>query len=180
MSLLEQGKSDAQIGRALNTTADSVNLYRKRHGIPARSTLLWSAREVAQRLGIGCAKTITRWIEKKWLKGRPGQAWGPYRQWYVKREAVMDFLASPEHFHRWDADRITDDFLRHYAKRARGNVRFLTVGEAAERMCVQVNTIGQWIRKGWIPAVRNGNHLIRESDLDAFERRQIGGHRKAA
>ena len=55
---------------------------------------------------------------------------------------------------------------------------FLTLGEAAERLCVESRTLHQWIKKGWLPAVRmgvdRGNHLVREDELARCTRRPWG------
>lgn len=177
MELLERGWSDERIAAELGTTAIAVNIARKRHGIPSRTATLLSCRAVADRLGIPCSKTITRWIEVDWLRGKHGPVRGPYAQWQVHPDDLTAFLENPEHWHRWHPERIPDPALRSWAADFRRGVRFLTLTEVADRMCVQAGTVHQWIKKGFLPAVRNGNHLVRESDLDAFTLPQIGGSR---
>lgn len=166
--LLAQGLSDAVIAKRLGCTPEAVNLARKRHGLRSRSALLLSSREIARRLGIGCAKTVTRWIEAGWLVGKQGPRRGPYRQWQVTELNLWAFMESPDHWHRWDAERIPDPYLREWAIGVRGGVRFLTPGQVAWRLCVGVGAVNDWIRAGLLPAVRNGNWLVRESDLADF------------
>ena len=69
--LIRQGRSDVQIGKALGCTANAVNLARKRRHLPARRTVLLSARAVATQLGVSCAKSVVRWINAGWLRARP-------------------------------------------------------------------------------------------------------------
>lgn len=184
MGLLERGWSDARIAGAMGTTANAVNLARKRHGIPSRSDTLLSCRTAAELMGIGCSKTVTRWIERGWLRGTRGPKQGPHPQWQIRRADLDRFLGKPEHWHRWTPERIADVRLKEWATKLRGGVRFLTVGQAAWRCCVQPGTVHAWIAKGWLPAVRTGegegNHLIQESDLDAFAMPRIGGRRERA
>lgn len=171
-SLLEEGLTDAAIARKLGTTVNGVKLARKRYGIKPRTAVLLSATTIARRLGIGCGKTVTRWLESGWLRGRRGQRRGPNRQWYVTEAAVLDFLEDPAHWHRYDPARIVDADIREWVTELRRGVRFLSMTEAAERCFVEPKTVYQWIRRGWLPAVRpgmHGNHLVRESDLDACQ-----------
>jgi hypothetical protein len=184
MELLERGWDDARIARAMGTTANAVNLARKRYGIPARSKQLLTARHVAALLGLGCGKTVARWADRGWLKATRGPYAGPHREWLVRREDLYAFLEDADHWHRWDPDRIADAALRAWATERRGGVRFLTVGQVAWRMCVQPGTVHSWIEKGWLPSVRagdgDGNHLVRETDLETFALPRIGGSRRVA
>src|SRR5690606_22184989 len=72
-------------------------------------------------------------------------------------------------WHLWDPERIDPaSGFRRWAQEIRAGVRFLTVGDVAERCYVEVHTVSNWIRSGRLPAVRNGNWLVRERDLDGF------------
>jgi hypothetical protein len=184
--LIRLGRTDVQIGRALGVTAEAVNIARKKGGLPCRSLVLLSARTVAERLGVGCEKTIPRWIARGWLRGSRGQRRGPNRQWYLTEEALWDFVANPAAWHAWDAARITDADLRAYAVDVRGGERWLTPGEVADQCFVTVAAVNTWVRAGIIPARRYGNWRIRESDLVGFvppnqrERRGVSCHRFTA
>jgi hypothetical protein len=185
MELIERGWPDARIGDVLGCSAIAVKLARRRYGIAPKSRAILTAREVAKRLGIRCAKTVAWWIASGWLSGQRGWAVGKNRAWMVREEALLGFLADPAHFHRWQPERITDRGLREWAMAQRGDVRFLTLGGAAawlcqtRSICVERGTVAQWIAKGWLPAVRNGNHLVRQDDLATFQRPVFGqGARK--
>lgn len=187
MDLIERGWPDDRIGRELGVSADAVKLARRRYRIPPKSKTCLTARQIAKRLGLGCAKTVTRWIEQDWLKGRHGWTVGKHRAWIVQEEALLDFIANPEHFHRWHPERIPDKALREWAIAQRHGERFLTLTEAADWLCrqrficVERETVAQWIERGRLPAVRNGrgNRQVRERDLATFERPVFGqGSRK--
>jgi hypothetical protein len=170
MTMIEAGMSDDDIGKKLGATPVAVNLYRKRHGIPSRTDTIPCCREIARQLGLGCSKTVAYWIENGFLRGRQGQRRGGGLQWYVHPDSLLRFLENPDHWHRWDPNRIADTALKEFAMELRGSVRFLTLTEVAAIHCVEPKTVYQWITKGWLPAVRNGNHLVREDIAIAFRR----------
>lgn len=157
---MEAGKTDAEIAAEVGTTATAVHLAVKRSGLPPRRTLALTARGVADRLGVSCAKTVVRWIEQGWLRGCRAYRMGPHRIWHVSETDLFSFVADPDHWHRWDPARIPDPALREWATEIRAGVRFLTVGEASYRMCVQPATVHQWIAKGWLPAVRDRKSVV--------------------
>lgn len=164
---IEQGRSDAWIARQLNTTCNAVKLARKRAGISTRVPGVLNATEAAEILGIPCQKTVINWIKQGWLRSRRGRSTGHHQQWRITIDALQSFLANPEHWHRWDAERITDPILREWALTFE-KPRYLTTREAAERLCVEHPTVHSWIQLGRIQAVRNGNWLIPEPALDGF------------
>lgn len=169
VSMLERGMSDQGIADHFGTTVNAVMLQRKRSRISARSKQLLSARHVARLMGIGCAKTVVRWIEQGYLDGRRGQTWGPYRQWYITYDALFAFLANKRYWHLWDPERIVDDYLRTSVAHTRPPERYLTTGQVAKRLYVEHTTVSNWIRSGRLPAAKHGpNWKVAESDLDGF------------
>lgn len=178
-SLIEEGLGDQSIARKLGTTANGVMIARKRYGLRSRTKSILCCLQIASKLGIGCQKTVTRWIEQGWLVGRRGQRRGGNRQWYVTESALMDFLENPDHWQCWDPNRVVDPDLRDWVLELRNGVRFLSLTEVGRRCFCEPKTVYQWIRKGFIPAVRNGrgNHQVRERDLVGFTPPQIGGPR---
>jgi excisionase family DNA binding protein len=166
--LIRQGRSDAQIGRALGASANAVNLARKRRHLPPRRVVILSARAVARQLGVGCAKTVVAWRARGWIRARRGQWVGANRMWYFTEEAVWDFVANPAAWHAWDPARIPEAALRELALAVRGGTAYLTPGEVAERYFVSHMAVNDWIHRGVLPAVRWGNWRIREADLIGF------------
>ena len=177
---LELGWSDERIGQRMGTTANAVNLARKRHGIRPRSVQLLTARTIARMLGISCSKAVSWWIRSGWLRGRRGERFGLYRMWYVRHEDLEAFLEDPSYWHLWQPERIPDRALREWYQAARTE-QYLTLSEVAARCYVMPKTVYQWIQKGKLPAVRRGNHLIPASALVGFvppgQRSRVGTRR---
>lgn len=164
---VEKGLSDSAIGALIGCSANAVNIARKRHGLPSRRKALFSARAVADRLGLSCSKVVTKWIGRGWLRGRRGQRQGPYRQWYVTEDALLKFLEDPRGWPAWNPERIRDRFLREWATEVR-TARYLRPGDVASRYAVGVGAVNDWIHRGILPAQRWGNWWIREDDLKTF------------
>ena len=177
MTLVDQGYSNAQIGQRMGISANAVKTARRRYGIGGVLNHALSARDVAETMGVRCAKTVTRWIVEGYLEGKQIRRMGPYRGWMVQRSDIYAFVEDERTWHLWTPERITDRQLLRHAERVRSKVRFLTPREVAERMYVQVGTVNQWIHKGYLPARRWGNHRIDERDLERFELPRIGGRR---
>lgn len=162
-----EGQTDAEIGRVLGCTAQAVKVVRKRNRIPPRGKALLTARGVARRLGIPCEKTVVRWIKVGYLRARKGQRCGLNRMWYVREEALFDFLGDARWWYLWEVERLQPD-LRSWAVNMRDGVQFLTTGQVATLLHVQPGTVNGWIHKGYLPAVRRGNWLVRQEDLVGF------------
>lgn len=178
MTYTDQGLSNAQIATRMNVTEVAVLLARKRYGIPSVARSGLSATTVAGLMGIGCAKTVVRWIECGFLDGKRIRRMGPNHGWMVQRSDLYAFVEDERTWHLWTPERITDVWLRRHAEQVRGSVRFLRPGEVAERMFVQPTTVGQWIAKGYLPARKWGNWWIDERDLARFELPRIGGRNR--
>lgn len=167
VDLIEAGRTVPQIARAMGRSQNSVKVRMSRT-VECRQIRPMSARKVAETLGLPCSKTVSRWLEQGYLNGRQGSIRaGRSKRWLVTEDALMEFIEAPEHWHRWDAERIPDLDLREWAVGLR-NERYLTLGEVAARFYVAKGTVNKWISEGRLPAVRNGNHLVPESALNDF------------
>ena len=164
--LLSSGLTDKVIARRMGKSITAVHVARKRYGVPCRRRLIMTQRGVARLMGIGCAKTISRWIAEGWLRGRPGEVLGNGRECYVTREDLLAFLDDPAHWHIWRSERITEAGLRSWAEEKRG--RYLSVGQVAGRLNVVAGTVWNYIQRGLLPACRWGNWWVREDDLEGF------------
>lgn len=166
--MLENGYSDAEIGAHFGVSAEAVNIARKRYDIACRSRQKLTASAAARLLGIE-SRTVVRWVRHGWLRAQRGPDWGPHRRWMIDRGDLTDFLENPAYWHCWEPSRIPDATgLRWWATEMRAGERFLTLSAVAERYSVQPATVGGWIDRGFLPAVRNGNRLIRAVDLEGF------------
>ncbi len=168
--LVERGLDDAAIGARLGCSAEAVHLARRRNGIPSRSRLTLSARDVAEMLGKGCAKSVVRWIEAGWLKGRRAYRQGPHRVWIVAWGDLEAFVRDEDHWHRYEPERIAHPWLRRLALEARGGLRFLAHAEVAAICGVERDTVGNWLDHGWLRCQRDGNRVIRSDWLEEFRR----------
>jgi excisionase family DNA binding protein len=181
ISLWEQGYSDAQIADKLGVSVEAVHIKRVRWhvGTKAMNRDVFTAREVARMFGIGCSKAVASWIDLGLLRGRRGPVrCGGVRKWQITREALERFIRDERTWPNWNPDRLTDPLLKALADEVRGDVRFLTLGEAAERFHVEAATIGQWIDKGWLQGYRpgrRGNHLVKASDVERLAPTYVWG-----
>lgn len=170
VTLLDQGLDYDTIARRLGRTRIAILIKTKRLGcnMTKRPTVL-TARAVAQLLGKGCAKSVTRWIADGLLTARASVCNGR-RIWRVTWDDLMTFLHDPAHWCCWDAARITDTELRQELLALRADDGpWLTQGEVAARYHVGREAVQQWLDKGFLPFVHSGggkgNRMIRERDL---------------
>ena len=120
----------------------------------------------ARLMGISCQKTVATWARAGWLRSLPGARLANGRERYVKYEWLLAFLENPAHWHIWQPEQIKDPQLRAWAEEVR--TPYLTVGQAAQRLCVGVGTVWGYIRRGLLPARRWGNWLVPEDALAGF------------
>jgi hypothetical protein len=73
-AMIAAGRTDRTIAATLGRSPVAVNIARTRRGIEPRRKMLLSGQQVRRRLGLGCAKTVSRWIRSGWLRGRHGIA----------------------------------------------------------------------------------------------------------
>ena len=166
--LVEYGLDDVAIGQRFGCSATSIQMVRKRHKIAPRRRALLTARAVAQLLGVPCSKTVTRWIEHGLLKTRGGERVGTKRPWYVSEDDLQRFLENRDSWVLWKPERIRDLAWREWALDMRQGTRMLTTGEVGQRLGFSDRAVASWIRKGLIPATRNGKWLIDEANLKGF------------
>lgn len=170
LDMIEQGHSYDAIAQTLRRSRTAIAIKAKRLGTritTTRATL--SARDVAHLLGLGCAKTVVRWIRRRWLRARnAGQPSRPL--WRVPWEALTTFLETPTYWPYWQPARMTDWALRDWAQELRQGreERYLTQHEVAAHYCVVPETVGAWIDKGWLPVLRWGNRRVPASALATF------------
>ncbi|MBF8255100.1 MAG: hypothetical protein HW375_7 [Anaerolineales bacterium] len=165
--LLGLGLGDEEIGRRLGRSAIAVNSTRKRRGLPSRRRSYNTCRNVAGRLGMGCSKTVAKWIKRGWLRARAGQRVGMYHDWVISEDALLAFLEDPRYWMAWDVAKVTDSLLGVWVRELRTE-RWLSVGEVCERYFVSYQAVNTWIRRKHVRASRWGNWWIRDSDLEGF------------
>lgn len=155
----------ARLGRT--PTAIRIKVTRLDCRMLRRSTVL-TARDVARLLGKGCSKSVTRWIALGWLTASASECNGT-RIWRIRWDDLMMFLRTRRTWPAWEVDRVTDPDLRAELQALRADDGpWLTPGEVARRLGVTDSAVSQWVRKGFIPAVRYGNWHINARDLEGF------------
>jgi hypothetical protein len=163
----------------MGKTEVAITLKCKRLGLGRRTHRAgMTAREVQRMLGFTCAKKVVSLIERGHLKGRQVRKQGPHHVWFIRERDLLAYLDDPAHWQDWEPDGITVAWLRHHVDQARGNVRFLTLGQAADQIGVDRDTVGQWIDKCWLPGYRRmetGNHLVRSDHVEQIARQYVYG-----
>jgi hypothetical protein len=177
-SLLEDGLSDREAAAVAGVSVTAIEFARREYGLLRRNQILMTSGQVARWLGC-TSHAINDWAHAGFLAGirRPGKGCG--LQWFFTRSQVIDFLADPEHWHRWQPATIPDPLVRKWAEQQRGDVRFLTANEVADRLCCSVLTVHSWVQRGWLRCYRGQRSLFREDDIARFTLPEIGqGTRK--
>lgn len=175
--------SDAELGQALGRSAVGVHLRRERKlRLTARTKQdnLLTARGVADLLGVGCAKSVTRWIERGLLRGRtlPLDA----TIYAVAYPDLLRFAVNPHHWIYFHPERVTDTTLRRMIaqRRARWQDAWWTPGEVAAYHGVHHTCVNHHIRLGVLPAKRWGNWWILRSDATRIRLRSGSGNWRTA
>lgn len=173
VALLDKGYGYDAIARKLgrSRTAIVVKTKRLRCKMTRRPTVL-TAREVARLLGKGCSKSVVAWVKAGYLQARAVVCNGR-RIWRICWDDLMTFLHNPVFWCCWDAARISDPDLRTELLALRAtDGRYLTQREVAAQFHVGVETVGQWLDKGFLPYIHSGagkgNRMIRERDIDGW------------
>lgn len=163
---IERGWNEQSLARWLGRTPVAIHVRTSRLGISRRAPTTATAREVAQVLGVGCVKTVTRWANLGWLPyHRSSDAEGA--TWRFLWVDVWSFLENPAYWMAWKPERITDKARRTWAIALRkGKPQWLTPGEVAKRYHVARNVVNAWVMRFGLPASRYGNWWINERDLE--------------
>lgn len=177
--MVDAGYSYNAIARRLKRTRTAVMLKAKRlnHRLLTTPAAL-TCRDVAELLGLGCSKTVARWIEAYGLKARNGGT-SEKPLWRIQWDDFTTWMDDPQHWMMFDPERCTDRLLREHLIESRiGQPRWLSVGDVASRFCVGYHSVNKWILSGSLPATRYGNWWINERDLQVFtpphERSKVG------
>jgi excisionase family DNA binding protein len=171
MSMVEEGLGDDEIARHLGINASAVRKARQRLAIPARTAVYWSANDTASLLGmhrITIQKLLRAGaIEALLVRGKTGAP-----RYLISRHAVERFLERPEGWLFWSPEKITDPYLRQYARKVRDDRQWLISKEAAHLLHTRRDTVTSWIRAGLLPARRcflGREWIISRRDIEAFQ-----------
>ena len=167
--MVDEGRSYDWIARKLGRSRLGVRIKAKRlrHRITTTTATL-SACDVALLLGLGCGKTVVRWVREYGLPGRnAGRKDRPL--WRIAPSDLVAWLERPEHWMKYDPRLITAPELRDRLQRLRPRRSYwLPIGEAARQLGVTHRAVNTWIANGLLPATRYGNWWICAADLRSF------------
>lgn len=170
--------SKAQLARALGRSENAITVKAQRRGLrfrqpQRRGDRPLCAREVADLLGISCAKTVSWWCRAVLLAGEQDDtSVGRGRRWWIARPNLYDFLR--DYPWLYDARRIADPGLKRYAL-ALSREEYLTTRQAAPLLFLaNGKSVIQAIYRGDLYAVRRGNWLIPRSSIRAYQPPPLG------
>lgn len=154
----------ARLGRGIQAVEDRLTAL----GVRVRDARGYTTRAVAERLGVDWHR-VAEWVRRGWLRSRTAPIrTATFR--LISHEQLLQFLADERYWHLWETERIRDSALREWAREVRGDVRYLTVAEAARRLCMTPGAVNKAVREGRLTAVRRGTcvgapWLIRSDQL---------------
>lgn len=166
-----RSRSVREIAAVLGRTPSAVHIRRTRAGLgsPRGNPEHVTARDVTRLLGVGCSKTVHRWMDSGMLPSR----YESYdRVWRVTSpHSLTRFAVNPANWVHFDPDAVTDPRLRRLIalRRERWGDEWWTTGQAAAWHAEQrgepiaCSTIHDYISAGRLPAVRSGNWYVRKS-----------------
>jgi predicted site-specific integrase-resolvase len=164
-----------QIAKRLKRSENALKIaaYRKLNGINQRSNI-YTARNVAELLGIPCSKTIIAWMEKGYIKGKRAPfAYGKHLVWSFEYEDIEACLRERP----WlvNIAKMERSYFKTIVKEEYEKDPWYTCAQAATFLgLVDINAVHRYIHRGWLPAVRKpggpwqGVWIFRQSAIDAF------------
>ena len=117
--MVDEGRGYDWIARKLGRSREAVMLKAARIGHRVMTTAATlSARDVALLLGLGCSKTVVRWVREYGLPGRnAGRKDRPL--WRIAPSDLVAWLERPEHWMKYDPRLIAAPELRDRLQRLR-------------------------------------------------------------
>lgn len=156
LGLAEQALSLQEIARVLGRSVGAVAGRLTTLGVSLRGPGArgYTVCQVARLLGLDWHR-VADFVRRGWLRARvvPLRT-ATFR--LIAHDQLLRFLADDRYWHLWEPERIRDGALREWAQELRGDVRFLTVAEAARLLHMTPGAINRAIREGRLPAVRKG------------------------
>ena len=170
------GRMPAEVvARRLKRSKNALKIiaYRKL-GIDQRSNI-YTASNVANIMGIACPKTIVRWQEVGYIKGKRAPfSYGNHTVWFFDYEDIIECLRKRP----WlvDLKKMETCYFRSIVQEAYDKNPWYTCAEAAPLLGVKdKNAVHRYIYRGWLPAVKKpgGPHqgvwIIRLKDIRHFQ-----------
>lgn len=159
--------TESEIAERLGRSVNGVRIHWKRElrlVSPSRDPNWLPLNQVAILMGVPCAKTVARWVDKFNLL--------PARRLALNRKTVavwrgdlIRFATNPRNWLYFNPDRIIDAGIRRLVeyKRKRWNDEWWSVGQVAAYHGVTVGGVNKRIREGGLSAVDYGNWWVLKS-----------------
>lgn len=158
--------SDEEMGRRLGRTTNSIKIRRVRKslGSASRRDTYYSARDVAEMLGVSCAKRVSWFIREGFLRGYEAPLGRLFYQ--VNFEDIKRFACNPMYWVYFNPRRVRHPYLRRLVLRQmrRWNDEWWDAKQAAAYHGVKLANISHAVATGKIKGVRFGKWYVRRSD----------------
>jgi hypothetical protein len=174
IALCDRGAPLTQIMRTLGRPRNGINRRMKILRIRRvhKPQGVHTANGVAQLLG-KAPETVIRWMEAANLPHRKViDKAAKYIHYRVGRLDLIDWLADPINWNRYDVERISDALLRDYLRDVQRTAHnpYLTIPQIAERYMVAEYTVQNWLTQRRLTNCNpmHGHALIHEDELATF------------
>lgn len=159
--------SEEEIARRLGRSVNAVHIHWEREmRLPAPTRGDWlPLNQVAIALGIPCAKTVSKWVEK--FKLLPARSLALERKvTAIHRQDLKRFAVNPRNWLYFNPARVTDPYLKALVdrQRQRWHDEWWSIGQVAAYHGVSISAVNNNIRKGLIKAVDYGNWWVLRSE----------------
>ncbi len=166
--------SDKALARLLQRSPNAIKVAATRKLHQSRSMNFYTARNVAQELGIKDSKTIIYWLRRGWIVGRHCLVGaGLNFRWMFHEEHIVACLRKRPYL--CDLKTMPRGYFRSIVQEEWDKDRWYTCLEAAPLLgLIDINAIHRYIRRGWLPAERRpggpwtGRYVIRHSAIQSF------------
>lgn len=159
------------LGRSQN--ALKIISYRKCRGLNQKSNM-YTARAVADELGVSCSKTIVAWVEKGFIQAKRSPVHcGKTLIWNFQYEDIVKCLR--ERPYLVDCRKMEPSMFRAIVKEEYARDPWYNTTQAAPFMgVIDHNAVKRYIYRGWLKATRrpkSGGYwewIVRKSAIEAF------------
>ncbi len=166
--------SDRALARLLQRSPNAIHVAAVRYLHQSRSMNFYTARNVAEELGIACSKTIIYWLQRGWIFGRQCSVGaGINKRWMFKYENILRCLKSRP----WlcDLKDMPEGYFRTIVQAEYDKDPWYNCEETGPLLGVMTHdAVQRYIRKGWLKADKkpggpqHGRWVIRHSDIQIF------------
>lgn len=173
LELLQSGLPTASIARQLGRTVRAIRAYFNSQG-RATGQLRRADGGCRTMLEVARLMGVPHQMVADWLRDRDLVQAGrtrPDAQRFITDQSLLDFLEHRPAWPDWTPANITDRDWRDEAQELRDSAggSWLTTHDIARRYCVEVNTVGDWIRRGALLAMaRKRRYSVWSADLTTF------------